>query len=147
MKRYSLAILVVLFAAPAWAWTSAPGGAGKSVGSLSPDGLRTAYYDFSDTTDSTLLAVGQCGSVDVVFNSDTTATTTGAEGYVRSCVSNAVSANTCNIVYSDAGVVTLDGDPSTGRAAIYGISASWIYFDVSANAGSDAARVLVICNQ
>jgi hypothetical protein len=134
----------------ATAWNIAPDGTGQTVGALSPTGLRVAYHNISGALDaaddSLMLAVGQCGSIDLRINSDLAATTVGAEGYLHSCMSNSISVNTCGIVYNDAGVVTLNGDETAGRAAIYGESAVWVYWDTTVNGSSKTARVWVKCN-
>lgn len=77
------------------------------------------------------------------------AATRGCEGNIRACVSWDISTytatNICEPVYSDAGAVTLNGDPATGRRWLYNYVAEWIYVDVTANAGSDDCRVQVFC--
>ncbi len=150
--KHLLTILILLFALPALAadtWFTGPGATGRVITALSPDGLRVAYFDFADATaESPTLAIGACSSVDVIFNSDTTtATASVVEGYIRGCVENTASTSVCNQIYGDAGAVTFNGDPAVGRVAIYGIGGSWIYWDTTANAGSDAARVLVVCHE
>ena len=86
-----------------------------------------------------------CDSVTAIYNADTVGTDTTAEIYIRTCVDGVVSTNSCNRVFSDAGAVTLNGDPTTGRSAIYGIVANWLYVEVSANADPQPARVQLIC--
>jgi hypothetical protein len=131
------------------AWNSAPDGTGTALVALAPGRHTVAYHNFDGAAaedDSLMLDVWQCTSVDIQVDTDLTAITTGGEGYIRSCVVDTAAAITCDMVYTDAGVVTLNGDPATGRNAIYGLSAIWIYWDTTANLGADAGRVWVKCN-
>jgi len=147
MRRFHLwlgAALLLLASAAGANWSKAPDGTTMDC-DLS---IRTTcYYNFSDTTDSGILVTDMCKSVTIGFDADLASTSdgTGAEIYVMRCASKTISANSCTRVYSDAGAVTLNGNPAVGRSAIYEIVANFIYIDVDENDGSDDARVEVQC--
>jgi hypothetical protein len=112
------------------------------------------YYEFSDTTDSSLLNVQVCESLFVSFNSDTTGTNTGCEIYVMQCEVASISANHCSETVGDAngdGIidatdrVTLTG--AIGRQGFRYIQTKpQIYIKVEANPSSDSCRATVRCN-
>lgn len=81
----------------------------------------------------------------ICFDGDTTATTAGAEIYIYQSLSATCSTNTSEILYTDAGKVTLNGDSSAGRHCQYGIMGKWICPYIVSNTGSDAARIMAVC--
>jgi len=149
MRRFHLllgaALLLLASAASAGQWSKTPTG---TTANCLLSTQRVCYYNFTtDNEDSPMLQTDMCDSVTILYQSDIAGTDTDAEANVRTCVSSTVDNNTCNIVYSDAGAVTLNGDPATGRAAIYDIVANWLYVDITTNADPDSGRVVAICER
>lgn len=141
-----LFLLAVPGMASAQSWYTLPDAAGDTIRSLTPG--QTAYYDFADaSTDSVTLNVSRCGSVHIHFDPDEDGTNTGATIIVHQCSEASASTAHCEAIeFSISGVstTTLDGT-SDFKKGIYDIQATHIYVEVTANAGTDDARVTAEC--
>jgi len=130
------------------AWSTEPDGTTECT-ALSKSN-SPCYYDFSATTDSWVLPTSACRDVNVWLNPDEDGTNTGAEVQIYRCEEETASANHCHKILGDTdgdGIlndVTLNG--SSMRTGLQNVQADWIYVDVTANAGSDDARVTVECH-
>lgn len=166
LRHLLLAALLAGFAGVAWAqvdtdgWGVSPDASAsddKCVGmepnmaTFRPGWRSTCYYDFANTQDSETLDVRKCESVNVWLDPDEDGTSTGAEVQVYNCSEASFSANHCVKVLSDTdgdGVVndvTLDGSTAM-RVGLSHFQASYLAIDVTANAGSDDARVTAECH-
>jgi len=140
--RILIALLSLLWAVPAWAdWSRGS----VDIGSL------TSSYEFSDTTDPSVLGVGRCSSVTVNFNPDEDGTNTGATAQLYDCQETTLSTtNHCHLirVVDVDGVVQSTMDGSSGRRTwnvVVG-GRGGLGVDVTANPGSDDARIDARCN-
>jgi len=151
MKAFLLSLAAALFlASPAWAnWATTAAGTVDDCSFSRRN--RVCYFNQSDaTTDSAILDARSCASVTFELNADIDVDSSGggvagAEVYLWRCSSSTISVNSCNRVFSDAGNVTLNGDATVGRSAIYGAVAPFFFIEVSANAASDSYRVTATC--
>ncbi len=113
---------------------------------------KFCYFNNSATADSAMIATAACESVAFKLTADTTVDASGggvagAEVFIWGCSTSTVSVNTCDREFNDAGNVTLNGDPTVGRAATYGHVGSYFYVENDSNAGSDSYRVVAICSR
>ncbi len=140
--------LILAFAMPAGAnWSKTITGTTNDC-SLNPNSRQVCYFNIADgvSTNSAFLSGGSC-KVTFHLNPDLASTaTTDTEGRVRCCF-DATTRDTsvCNPVITDAGDVTLNGDCTTGRCAVFGAICPQFYFDVTAAPAGNAARVIAQC--
>jgi hypothetical protein len=150
MRGFLIFGVALLVAGVAYAWSTSPDGAAGSCTSVSPSGPRVCHYNFSDTTDSGIISTALCRDFNVFLNPDEDGTNTGAEVYIYRCSEPVASTSECHKILGDTdgdGVrddVTLNG--SSMRTGLQNVQAAWIYVDVTANGGSDDARVTIECH-
>ena len=145
--QYLLLLLALLLASPAFAesWSAEPTGTTATCPTMQPG--VSCFFNDSGTDDSPGINLSGClNGVTLLVNSDLTAITTGAEGYWRMCSGDILTPSECNQVYTDAGAVTLNGDPAVGRSAAYGIMGRTGYWENISNAGADAYRLTLVCH-
>jgi hypothetical protein len=92
-----------------------------------------------DNPDTTILAVQSCEHFDVIYEPDQSGAGGAIDVQIMSCVTSAVSANTCHAIDG----VTLTGTPP--NAAIYGAGGIWIWVDGTGTIGAETPIVVVIC--
>ena len=164
MRQLVLAAITILVPFQALAgWVNCPGDvtdASTLTVATSPDNLRTQSmcYRFTHdgTTDPPRVDTRRCiGGVDVSLDSDKT--TAGANhdvtAFIYQCSQTGLSTSRadCEKILVDtdgdglANNLELNGDPATSRDAIYGISPTWLAFDVTANASGRTAEIKVVC--
>lgn len=152
MRVLWLVLFLALLAAPAQAWNDC-GAYGSAVElgyatSLTPG--KALCHDTTGTTASDMLNVSKCDHFGAYLDPDMDATGAGCEGYLWRCQTNTYSANSCSKILHDVdgdGVlddVTLDGN-TVGRIGFTWETATWVYWQPTANASSKKCRLLVDC--
>lgn len=142
---------ILLFAIPAAAnWSTTPTGTNNSCKFSRKD--RVCYFNSSDaSTDSANLDTQACKVIAFYLYADLDADSSpggvaGATGYIRRCSTSTSSDTSCDRVFTDSGNVTLNGDPTAGRAGHYGNDGSFYFFEISTNAATDSYRVEATCS-
>lgn len=111
---------------------------------------RTRCHDTTATIASDVLNVSSCDHFGVQLEPDFAGTGTGCEGYLWRCSSPSYSANTCTKALVDTdgdGIpddVTLNGS-TIGRQGQQYQTATWIYWQPTANPSSHQCRLVVDC--
>lgn len=153
--RTTLAALALLAAwialpTPARAWNDCGSfGNADSAAVIRPGQYRC--HDTTGTTASNVIATADCRYFDAVLDPDMAAATAGCEGYLWRCHAPAYSANTCTKMLVDTngdGVpddVTLDG-VTVGRIGQQYQTATWVYWQPTANAGAKQCRLMITCH-
>jgi len=148
----ALALLAAWLALPgaARAWNDcAAFGNADSAAVIRPG--RAACHDTTGTTASDVLTVEACAYFDATLDPDMQSAGAGCEGYLWRCSAPTYSANACSHAILDTdfdGVpndVTLDG-VTIGRQGQQYQTATWIYWQPTANAGSKQCRLMITCH-
>lgn len=153
MLRVVACCLVLLLALPAAAWNNCgPFGSAADADATIPMKLGTTLcHDTTGTTASSVLNASNCRSFDAMLDPDMASTGAGCEGYLWRCSAPTYSANTCAKMLVDtdgdgiADDVTLDG-VTIGRQGQQYQTATWIYWQPTANSGSKQCRMLIACH-
>jgi len=139
--RY-LILLLALLAAPAWGsgWETCEDMTGNVEGTIAAYQERCTDFASGDLQ-STMLYVGTCDNIDVIYNADSTGSNTNVSIQVMTCVMNTVSTDNC-LAMDNA---TLTGIDSSFE--ILGGAASYIYIQGTGTIGTDTPRTMVRCNK
>ena len=144
--KHLVFILALLLSSPAWGygeWKSCDSGVPRTSFSGGVNALCVDLDPTNAVTDSAILSVSQCDNIDVIYEgnmaADTAAPNTSVQ--IQSCVSSAVSANTCKPIDN----VTLTGAHTSFE--ILGAAAVWIYVDETTDPQDQTPRVVVKCNR
>jgi len=151
----------LLWASPSWAscaadtWCSAPdrSASGRELTNLTPE-RSVAFYDFSGTTDPPVIEINPgCEHPVIWLDPDEDGANTGAEIQLYRCNDKGTFSTTiCPAkVLADTdgdGIindVTIDGS-TLMRIGQDGARVAWLGIDITANAGSDDARIMLECH-
>ena len=152
--RWILSIVVmIVLASPAYAgWTNDVGGDGAGIEceevQPNPASQRRCWWNFTGvgTDYSPMLSIRQCENYSVKFFPDIDGVETNGTVTALICGDDLVAnvPNACFILEN----VTLDGDSSTNKEAVYGADGTWLIIDIVVACGATAnCRVEFACNQ